>query len=117
MELQAHDAVPESFLDALADALAGGSPRAALFELVEKFGGTLAPVCADRERTAILGQEFVLRTISSRLSILSLAALLVGCGSTSDGQMGAGGSGGQGAGTGGVSGVGGTNAGTGGWCC
>jgi len=56
----------------------------------------------------------MLRTVSSRLSILSLAALLAGCGSNSDGQMGAGGSGGQGAGTGGVSGVGGTNAGTGG---
>jgi oligosaccharide reducing-end xylanase len=57
-----------------------------------------------------LGSTFILRTVSSRLSILSLAALLVGCGSPSDGQMGAGGSGGQAA----VSGVGGTNAGTGG---
>jgi oligosaccharide reducing-end xylanase len=59
-------------------------------------------------------RSFFLRTVSSRLSILSLAALLVGCDSTTDGQMGAGGSGGQGSGTGGVGGAGGTNAGTGG---
>src|SRR6187431_1896036 len=80
------------------------------------------------EETAILGKRFALRTVSSRLSILSLAALLVGCSSTSGDQMGAGGSGdqaGQGgsglphagatsSGTGGVSGSGSTNAGTGG---
>src|SRR6187549_2422194 len=77
------------------------------------------------EETAILGKRFALRTVSSRLSILSLAALLVGCSSTSGDQMSAGGSGGQGgnglphagatsSGTGGVSGSGGTSAGTGG---
>jgi oligosaccharide reducing-end xylanase len=66
-----------------------------------------------------------LRTVSSRLSILSLAALLVGCDSTGGDQTGAGGSGGQGgnglpnagatsSSTGGVSAAGGTNAGTGG---
>jgi oligosaccharide reducing-end xylanase len=77
------------------------------------------------EGTAILGKSFALRTVSSRLSILSLAALLVGCDSTSGDQMGAGGSGGQGgnglpdagatsSATGGVSGAGGTNGGTGG---
>jgi oligosaccharide reducing-end xylanase len=78
------------------------------------------------EGTATLGKSFALRTVSSRLSILSLAAaLLVGCGSTGDDQVGTGGSGGQGgngsphagatsAGKGGVSGAGGANAGTGG---
>ena len=78
------------------------------------------------EGTAIRGKSFALRTISSRrLSILLLAALLVGCDSTSGDQMGAGGSGGQdghglpdagatSSGTGGASGAGGTNAGTGG---
>ena len=80
------------------------------------------------EETAILSKRFALRTVSSRLSILSLAALLVGCSSTSGDQMGAGGSGDQGgqagsglphagatsSGTGGVSGSGGTNVGTGG---
>jgi oligosaccharide reducing-end xylanase len=66
-----------------------------------------------------------LRPVSSRVSVLSLAVLLVGCDSTNGDQMGAGGSGGQGgkglpnagatsSGTGGVSGTGGTNAGTGG---
>jgi oligosaccharide reducing-end xylanase len=77
------------------------------------------------EGTAMPGKSFALRTVSSRLSILSLAALLVGCDSTSGDQTGAGGSGGQGgnalphagatsSGTGGVTGAGGTNAGTGG---
>jgi oligosaccharide reducing-end xylanase len=77
------------------------------------------------EETAILGKRFALRTVSSRLSILSLAALLVGCSSTNGDQMGAGGSVGQGgnglphagatsSGAGGVSGSGGTNAGSGG---
>src|SRR4051812_45838683 len=77
------------------------------------------------EETAMLGKRFALRTVSSRLSILSLAALLVGCSSTRGDQMGAGGSVGEGgnglphagatsSGTGGVSGSGGTNAGTGG---
>jgi oligosaccharide reducing-end xylanase len=77
------------------------------------------------EGTALLGKRFALRTVLSRLSLLSLAALLVGCESTSDGEMGAGGSVGQGgtglpaagatsSGTGGVGGAGGTNTGTGG---
>jgi len=77
------------------------------------------------EETVILGKSFALRTVSSRLSILSLAALVLGCSSTSGDQMGAGGSGGQGgnglphagatsSATGGVSGSSGTNGGTGG---
>src|SRR6187402_2136078 len=69
--------------------------------------------------------RFALRTVSSLPSILSLAALLVGCDSTGGDPMGAGGSGGQGgnglpaagatsSNTGGVSAAGGTNLGTGG---
>jgi len=75
------------------------------------------------EETAILGKRFALRTVSSRLFILSLA--VVGCSSTGGAEMGAGGSGGQAgnalphagatsSGTGGMSGSGGTNTGTGG---
>ncbi|MDQ2644179.1 MAG: hypothetical protein M3020_10215, partial [Myxococcota bacterium] len=70
-----------------------------------------------------MGKRFALRTVSSRLSGLSLAVVLIGCESTSGDQPDAGGSGGQGgnglpaagaasSGTGGVSGAGGTNAGT-----
>ena len=48
------------------------------------------------EGTAVLGKSLALHTVLSRLSLLSLAALLVGCDSTAGDQIGAGGSGGQG---------------------
>jgi oligosaccharide reducing-end xylanase len=58
-----------------------------------------------------MGRSFALRTVSSRLSILSLAGLVASCTSTSSPSA----SGGQGGpGTGGIAGTGGTNAGTGG---
>jgi len=77
------------------------------------------------EGTPILRKSFALRILSSRQSLLSVAAVLVGCASNGGDPMGVGGSGGQGgtgmpaagatsSGAGGASGAGGTKAGTGG---